>query len=50
MKHQVYDDRTNEILFESEDKFECITFIDNNYEDYNSDWEYIWIRDGKEEK
>lgn len=41
---RVYDDRTNETLFASENTFECVQFIQENF-DIESDEEakYIWI-------
>lgn len=43
MKHRVYDDRTNETLFESEDSMDCVQYIHANFEENDSDWEHIWI-------
>jgi hypothetical protein len=45
VKHRVYDDRTNETLFSSEDKLECMMFICLNIEEDSDDFEHIWIGD-----
>ena len=39
----VYDDRTNEILFEGT-REQCIAYITNNYDDYSEDFNHIWIK------
>jgi len=39
----VYDDRTDKVLFESDNHLECVTFIHNNYDETHSDWGHIWI-------
>jgi hypothetical protein len=41
---RVYDDRTNETLFESEDGFDCVDFIHKNYDENHEDWGHIWIQ------
>jgi hypothetical protein len=41
--YRVYDDRTNETLFESEESFECVFFINSNFSEDDRDWEHIWI-------
>lgn len=41
--NRVYDDRTNETLFESEDSFECMAFMNHNYEEDDEDFAHIWI-------
>jgi hypothetical protein len=43
MKYRVYDDRTNETLFESYDRLDCVLFIEFNFDEGDGDWEHIWI-------
>lgn len=40
---RVYDDRTNETLFESEDSFECAAFVHLNYDENDDDFAHVWI-------
>lgn len=42
MKSRVYDDRTNETLFEG-DNFDCTQFIINNFDEEDADFPHIWI-------
>jgi len=39
----VYNDKTNKVLFESDNHLECVYFIHNNYDETHSDWGHIWI-------
>lgn len=41
--YRVYDDRTNETLFENEDSFECVGFINDNFDESDDDFAHIWI-------
>ena len=41
----VQNEKTNEILFKSEDAFECVKFVHNNYDENHPDWGYIWIKE-----
>jgi hypothetical protein len=40
---RVYDDRTDETLFKSEDVSGCIEFIDKNYDEEHEDFPHVWI-------
>lgn len=39
---RVYDDRTNETLYEG-DTFDCTQFIINNYDEDSDDFAHVWI-------
>lgn len=48
-KYRVYDDRTNETLFESEDRGECYKFLHSHYDEDSKDFEHMWLQEVKEE-
>lgn len=42
-KSRVYDDRTDETLFESDEPAECFVFIMENYDEDDDDFPHVWI-------
>ena len=43
MTYRVYDDRTNETIFETTDKFEAMEFMAVNYDENHPDFEHVWL-------
>lgn len=44
-KFRIYDDRTNETLFESEDKWEATMFLADNYDEEHKDFPHVWLEE-----
>ncbi|WP_299831568.1 hypothetical protein [uncultured Metabacillus sp.] len=44
MKHQVYDSRTNEVLFEDDEQIKCVNYILDNVDEDSDDFDHIWIK------
>ncbi|MFH6684937.1 hypothetical protein RI119_18960 [Bacillus amyloliquefaciens] len=42
-KYRVYDERTNETIFQSGDNAECVIFILRYYDEAHEDYEHIFI-------
>ncbi|MCP9020121.1 hypothetical protein KEM64_09885 [Bacillus velezensis] len=49
-KYRVYDERTNETVFQSGDNAECVGFILGHYDEAHEDYEHIFIDRVIEEK
>lgn len=47
MKYRVFDDRTNETLFESDDNIKCALFIGTRFDDEDDSYEHVWIEENK---
>jgi hypothetical protein len=41
--YRVFDNRTNETLFESTESIDCVGFINSNYDEGDDDFEYIFV-------
>jgi len=44
-KFRVFDDRTNETIFESEDQWEAMMYLADNYDEYHEDFLHVWIEE-----
>lgn len=44
-KFRVYDDRTNETVFESDDKWEATMFLADNYGEEHEDFAHVWLEE-----
>lgn len=49
-KYRVYDERTNETIFQSGDNAECVRFILRHYDESHKDSEHIFIDPINEKK
>jgi hypothetical protein len=43
MKYKVFDDRDGEIIFQSDDRTDCVLFINQNYDENSNDFSHILI-------
>ena len=43
LKCRVYDDRTDETLYASKNVYECINFINENFDENHEGFPHIWI-------
>lgn len=41
--YRVFDDRTNETLFKSKDSFDCVGFINSNFDENDDDFAHVWV-------
>ncbi|MCY7919538.1 hypothetical protein [Bacillus vallismortis] len=41
--YRVYDDSTDETLFEDKDKIDCFVFIKSNYDENDDDFDHIFL-------
>lgn len=46
-RYRIFDDRTNETILESEDKFELMVYLSENYDEDHPDFEHVWIEEVK---
>ncbi|QPA31351.1 hypothetical protein [Thermaerobacillus caldiproteolyticus] len=49
MKYRVYDERTNETLFESDSKFECYKYLYQNFDESDEDFPHVWLEEFKQD-
>jgi hypothetical protein len=47
MAYRVFDDRTDETIFEAFESEDCVWFIECNYDENDDDYEYIYIEKNK---
>lgn len=45
MRYRVYDDRNNETIFESENRMDCILFMNQSFEEESEDYDHMWFED-----